>query len=60
MKQLLRTDNWCPSREIYDDEEGEDDDDEVRFCIHFVVLLVRATCPPISVSLITLILMQLD
>jgi hypothetical protein len=58
VNQLLRTDNWCTSCEIYDNDD--DDDDEVRFCIHLVVFFVRATCPPISVLLITLILLQLD
>ena len=60
MNHLLRTDNWCPSREIYDGRDDDDDDDDERFCIHFIVLFFRATCPPTPASLITLILLQED
>ena len=67
MNKLLRTDNRRPSSEIYDDDDDDDvddinndKDDEVRIRKHVVVLFVRATCPLISVSLITLILLQLD
>ena len=67
MNKLLRTDNRRPSSEIYDDDDDDDvddinndKDDEVRIRKHVVVLFVHATCPLISVSLITLILLQLD